>query len=376
MRGQVTIFIILGLVIVISVVVLLMLRSAAAPKATPPAVQSDTTEANVCLSRVTRAAVKALQDDGMITKSEGGPIPDGTYDYLLANTHTASGYGPFLLGQNNYIGLCDPTGDNAIGKTPGHYFPCGPSAYEYFGSQSIQQQLVFTIDHQMRSCINSTGNAHVFIAEHTLTVTWDNPSIQYQDPVSLPPVWRAIEETVRRDVSDSTFIAGVTKLTCAGCENVKVTRTHTNPNHLDYSVNGQVIAGINFADRGILIQDGNAWIERAQPPTSDCTLSGCELLTPDEERPSVTYEQDTSTCHWYDKAGEKKGTLSCYPQLAGVKQVAPSPDSAWAYEWAVQWSQGCYAAVKNVDITDGSSFKIHFDQLNIKPETHAGWHCS
>lgn len=283
-RAQVSIFLIAGAALLIGVVFLLLVARSAGPQAPVARVQEDVSKANTCLARTTRLALEGLRESGSLTVDAGGPF-SAPHRYIEANPNRNDPENTVqVMGKYNYLGLCESTGVNGIGKVFGKRYPCPPATYNRNAVMSVQKQLEYAITNQMQTCIDGAGSAEVFIQSDAVVVRWDSPEIQHREPTSLPLAWTAMEEIARREVSDKTFNPDVDALRCVGCERVTVER---RPEHhtFDILVDGQHTAAMTSQERGIAfledIDDLPALVQRDEITDDRCD-GGCELFTVDD----------------------------------------------------------------------------------------------
>ena len=243
-------------------------------------VNVDETLARTCLAQATRTAVGALKNDGVITQSEGGPLPDRDDEYTYIRTGYVSTKTP--LGTANYYGLCDPEGPNK--QQNGVYF-CEPSLYQPGSKLSIQEQLQTTISQSMSKCIEQPAQAEVIIQDDSLLVRWEEPEIQHTERTPLLRAWLAIEEIVRKETSNPYFTPDQDTLQCNGCasnvdiQKVATPKTATYPyDAYKVVVDGGEIATILFENRIPLLIHDVAGIESITQYYAEetCTSAPCE----------------------------------------------------------------------------------------------------
>ena len=258
-KGQITLFIILGLVLVITVVLLIMLRQTLIPEPQTE-VTEDEALTRSCLVRVTEASLGALRNDSMIRMEEGGPMPlpfpqysyvrykskeylDETYDetYVMTDIYGVEHVIGLPMGIPEYTGLCSLTGSNAINLFRPQRFSCNSRVYHLRQEpeHSIQTQLELSITNQMHNCLaegmgltdpdqyvlevttpgaltgqatgmstaiaGSLGRAEVIIQNQGIIVRWSNPQIQHSPREPLHVVWKTIRETISKETTVPSF---------------------------------------------------------------------------------------------------------------------------------------------------------------------------
>ena len=279
-KGQITMFIILGFVLLITVTLLIFLQRSLIPDP----ITEVTAEPGItrsCLVRVTEAALAALESDGVIRQEEGGSglfdgdLGDFVYleyvnkeelDVRHPNTYriTDTDANTYLtgqpLGRSAYYGLCSETGANALDLF-GVRHTCHPGVYETRINKSIQEQLEHSITQQVYECIlramqdgqtqfvvetpvpatgaatatpirNVVGSAEVIIQNQGIVVRWSNPPLEYSPPDPLHPVWIAIRESIRNETTNPKFSLlreecgdfPHRRLSCSDCRIVNLTQ--------------------------------------------------------------------------------------------------------------------------------------------------------
>lgn len=286
-KGQVTIFIIVGIVILITIAVLFLVVRANTQTAGPATVTVDVTEARTCLAQTTRAALGGLLDDGVLTEDEGGELPvlpEGDAYVYLERGAIMTGSLQAPIGAGAHYGLCDIEGPNApveVGGVTTNY--CDPSVYHRAGGRdSIQKQLKETISPAMSRCIGDSFEAEVVIQDNSLLVRWPEPEIQHTEHLQLMTAYAAIEEIVRREVGEPGFDPETAELNCRSCaDNIEVIRDSTQPKSADFPydayeihVSGTHAVTILFEDRlPLLRHEGMIYTRSHDVTCSDA--AGC-----------------------------------------------------------------------------------------------------
>lgn len=254
LRAQVTMFMIVGLVLIISAVGMLFLV-ASTQEATPsPAVEERSVNAQTCLERATRTTLEEVWDQGVITSDQGGPLPasEGPYVYLREETND------FVQGRRNYYGLCSRTGPNA----PNAGRLACPSNTYTVTNPSIQDQLSYAITQRMHECLEEpSGFSEVVIQHDSIQVYHDQPRAQTNQPTLLTSTWAAIAEFLDGQTRNTTYaVQEKTLIGCSRCQAITVTRQpkeYINGEYYDrynFSHQEQLITSILLEDRGIAQQ--------------------------------------------------------------------------------------------------------------------------
>ena len=287
-KGQITLFIILGLVFLISIIILFAARSSLIQ---PPSteVTADETLTRTCLTRVTEVALAGLHDDAVLRTTQAGTLEGdlGNHTYLFYRNKQELGEQNYLwptgepattpYGTMNYTGLCDTQGLNALHMFLPQRYSCSSRVYHYANHSSIQQQLEVSITNQMQDCLGQAldeeevaGNAEVIIQHQGIVIRWTDPEVQYNPRTPLHPVWRAIREALEQETSVDEFspermMCGEYPdrvLNCRGCQTVTfedITGTQGIPaksknfpyNAWAFSVGGETYATILLENRNI-----------------------------------------------------------------------------------------------------------------------------
>lgn len=402
-KGQITLFIILGLVLLISIIILFLARSALIQGPTQE-ITADETLTRTCLVRVTDISLAALTDDGVIRQEQGGPLPgeygDHTYlfhrtkDQLAQEGHTFYGTNqgaPIPRGTMNYTGLCDVAGFNALNMFAPRRYSCNSQVYHYATHPSVQQQLEISITNHMRSCLGQelgteevAGNAEVVIQDQGLVIRWTDPLVQHSPRTPLQGVWRAIKYTLDQETSNNTFSPNRREnnaypdreLTCTGCgavEFLDVTGNETleipekSPdfpyNVWQYSVGGEVYARILLENRNIGFDDEiNGYLFINEPTETDQTphveLQGelteqVTLETLGEIKASFPplYTFDDDPLNITDRNQFAPTEHECYYALPDEDDPIPAP---------------CWPRIESVyKHQDETSFSPHINYFNV-----------
>lgn len=257
-HAQVTLFMILGIVIVLSIVAVIFIAQASIVD-TQPEVQEYNLSAQQCLTDAVREATSLLAQQGHILNQR---------PYIVASD--------FRLGSPQYTGLCAQEGNNGIqgGLTPS----CEPSTYHY-GTGSIQEQMTIFVNQSMNDCGLDEGEADVFIQRDALQVRYSNPEVQYSESIPLTSVWAAIREFVNNETLFFEYQPETIKA-CDACAEVTVQRID-NPAGADqysFTVGPDILATITVEDRLPIIFDENGIVGiAADNPAED----GDTFIDPD-----------------------------------------------------------------------------------------------
>lgn len=288
-QAQTSIFIIVGLVLVISVAaVIAIANSARTPPPDPEIRPADTLHAN-CLETATDRALGLLQEHAAI--SEQAP------KYLLAERNN------FPLGVNNYTGLCTTNGPNPAG-TPQQ---CPPNTYARPGTPSVQDQLTSFISQELEKCADAQEQVEIIFQTDNLIVR--SSEAQYTSQAPLTSVWAAINEFLRKEVTTTTYYTGEPKTiqACNGCHEVTVEQTRQTPNTKEYtfSVNEDAVATIHAENRGV------AYIN---PATNRVHRTPQEFACPGnpDATCAVAYSIDLDLLDWHNIIGVWDGRPGHY----------------------------------------------------------------
>lgn len=300
MRGQLSIFIIVGIVALASVAILVTITMQARTPEPQPEIAVDEARAHNCLAQSTRQALSALRDDAAISEEP-----------TLYLTHDQPQQYP--AGRNTYVGLCSRNGPNAAEAG----YSCPQKTYT--SGESIQDQLTKNIREQMTQCVGEPGNAEVIMQQDAVLVRWDNPELQYSHEAALTSAWAAAAEIVRREVSESDYQPPQTLQGCARCEEVTIQKS---PDKVDaggvladnytLSVRGTAVTSILLQDRGVAVELHPAQPDPGYPsiqeresvefyklPLNDvCPPAGCEftVYSLDGDELELEYEEPEQTC--------------------------------------------------------------------------------
>ena len=262
MRAQVTIFMILGIVILTSVIGMFMLASSAQQEPAQSQIDEREMDPQTCLVRSTRLSINSLQDQGVITTDEYGPMPEEDKPYVYLKTEDET----FVQGRSNYYGLCSRTGVNrpAAGR-----FLCPSSTYSVSNRLSIQEQLQYTITQRMHQCLQEpTGRAEVIMQQDAIQVRYDNPRAQHNERTPLTSTWAAIEVFLREQRFNTTYALEQEYIRgCNNCQSILVSRENkafisgSYYDNYTFSHQQQVVASILLEDRGIIqnISENDEW---------------------------------------------------------------------------------------------------------------------
>ncbi len=291
-QAQITLFMIVGIVMLLTIGLLFAIIKSVRPELKPVLNEDEKVLAKTCLAQSTRVALRALEDDGIVSVAEGGTLDEKSYFYVESPDKREEERNPSYtgvripFGKNNYLGLCDTEGPNRQSSTG--YYLCDTNLYQQLPEPpSIQEQLLTAITERMAECLeingvkeNSYEEAEVIMQPDSILVRWPSLSVTHTEYAPLVAVWRGIQEAVVREVTESNFDPVSSPLECAGCEDVSFVK-EDNKGSEDWDIyevlyDGTIITRVFFRDRDIIyIEDDSTTMHINETYTFTCDGEEC-----------------------------------------------------------------------------------------------------
>ncbi len=250
-RAQISMFLIIGLTLLLSVSVLILIVSESRQEETAP-VEIAGLEENFlrsCLAASTQQALASLRDEGVITTdARGAHIP----------TKYIEDSEIYIMGRGNFVPLCSKTGANALQSVP--LASCGIMNYgiETANQPSIQTSMQAAIRDHMQRCTEISSLPEVIIQRDSILVRWND--ITRTEQTHLFSAWAGIRALLQQELTNTSHFLNETRsIALQGCDQCRTTEFSYIGNESDgtkrYSVvvAGEHVTTIRLANRGILI---------------------------------------------------------------------------------------------------------------------------